>query len=230
MKYKSIFFDLDHTLWDYETNSRETLTDLYDTFDLAEKGVHHHNAFADTFNTVNNQLWNLYDRGIIGSEVIRVERFDKVLQAFNVSDAKLSASLSREYLMNCPKRGNLMPHAIDTLHYLSERYTLTVVTNGFEEIQHIKLASGKLSQFFDHIITSQKAGAKKPAREIFEFALRTNSIEADQAVMVGDNLVTDIGGAHNASIDTAFYNPGMQEHNQPVKYEIRSLLELCDLL
>lgn len=230
MKYKCIFFDLDHTLWDYETNSREMLMELYNHFDLAEKGVHNPDAFVGVFQQVNNKLWYQFDRGMITSEVIRKERFEKILGAFRVADTSLASSLSQEYLLGCPRRCNLMPHAFDTLQHLSGRYALTIVTNGFEDVQTIKLMSGNLHGFFDHIVTSQKAGHRKPAKEIFEYALRTNGIEPHEAVMVGDNLITDMGGAINASIDTAFYNPEMMEHDQPVNYEIRSLIELCDLL
>lgn len=230
MKYKCIFFDLDHTLWDYETNSRETLVELYAHFDLADKGVHNPDAFVGVFQQVNNKLWDQFDRGMITSEVIRKERFERILGAFRVSDARLASALSDEYLLGCPRRCNLMPHALDTVQYLADRYTLTIVTNGFEDIQTVKLMAGNLHGFFGHVVTSQKAGHRKPAKEIFEYALRCNGIEPGQAVMVGDNLLTDIGGAINASIDAAFFNPGMTQHEQPVRYEIRSLKELRELL
>ena len=228
--YRCIFFDLDHTLWDYETNSRETLRDLYDHFDLNRKGVHDFNSFNGAFKEVNEKLWDLYDRGVIDSQRIREERFMQVLEKFNVHEEELSVNLSYEYLHKCPTRSNLMPHAIDTLQYLSGRYNLTVVTNGFEEIQQIKLSSGNLNQFFEHVITSQKAGYKKPAREIFEYALKANGVQPNEAIMVGDNLITDIGGARNASIDAAFFNPEEVDHDHDVDFEIRSLLELRDLL
>ena len=230
MKYKSVFFDLDHTLWDYETNSRETLVELYYHFDLVEKGVHNPDAFVGVFHQVNNKLWDQFDRGMITSDVIRKERFERILGAFRVSDARLALALTDEYLSVCPRRGNLIPHALDTVQYLSDRYALTIVTNGFEDVQAIKLMAGNLHGFFDHVVTSQKAGHRKPAREIFQYALHCNGIEPHQAVMVGDNLLTDIGGAINASIDAAFFNPGMTQHEQPVRYEIRSLKELRELL
>jgi len=228
--YKCIFFDLDHTLWDYETNSKETLTDLYDHFTLQEQGVTNIGEFCLTFKEVNERLWDLYDRGQIDSEYIRRERFKQILQKFDAYKEELSSSLSYEYLQSCPKRNNLMPHAVETLEYLSERYNLTVVTNGFEEIQHTKLSCSNLLHYFDHVVTSQKAGYKKPAREIFDYALRSNDASAHEAMMVGDNLVTDIAGARNAFIDVTFFNPFETEHTESVHYEIKSLQELCDLL
>jgi putative hydrolase of the HAD superfamily len=227
--YKCIFFDLDHTLWDYETNSRETLQDLYVQYALQDLGVTVE-GFQQRFREVNTQLWDLYDRGEIDSGVIRKERFKQILEHFHAYEVKLSQNLSDDYLECCPKKAALMPHAIDVLDYLSGKYNLTVVTNGFEEIQHMKLTSGNLHRYFDFMVTSQKAGYKKPAREIFEFALKSNSVAAEEALMIGDNLITDIGGARNASIDTTFYNPDNLSHNEVVKYEIKSLIELCDIL
>lgn len=230
MKYKSIFFDLDHTLWDYETNSRETLQDLYGHYALAERGVASFDAFLREFKRVNSELWHLYDHGKIDSQVIRKERFKQILEAFNAYDETLSAELSHDYLYDCPRRGNLLPHAHETLQYLADKYTLTVVTNGFEEIQQMKLTSGNLTGYFDHIITSQKAGHKKPAREIFDYALGQNGIASHEAIMIGDNLVTDIAGARNASIDTVFFNPEKTTHDADVSHEIHSLHQLNGIL
>lgn len=228
--YSCIFFDLDHTLWDYERNSMEALLELYTQFDLRVKGVTDFDSFYQRFRMVNLQLWDLYDTGKIGSEVIRQERFKQVLEPFGLHDKKLGEDISHDYLLICPKKNNLMPHAIDTLEYLHGKYTLTVVTNGFEEIQNIKLSSGNLHQYFDHIITSQKAGHRKPAREIFDFALKSNAAACHQAIMIGDNLIADMGGSRNASIDNIFFNPNKNQHESFVTHEICSLAELREIL
>jgi putative hydrolase of the HAD superfamily len=228
--YKCIFFDLDHTLWDYETNSRETLQDLYNSYELQSRGVSNFDLFLGQFQSVNNELWHQYDHGKITSDVIREERFKRILSAFDAYEEKLSKDISYEYLVTCPVKGNLMPYAIETLNYLSEKYHLTVVTNGFEDIQHMKLNSTNILSYFRHIVTSQRAGHKKPAREIFDFALAENSIANHEAVMIGDNLLTDISGARNASIDTIFFNPDRISHEENVNHEITTLQELCALL
>lgn len=227
--YKCVLFDLDHTLWDYECNAREMLLELHSTHALAEKGI----AFEDfhrLFKSINLELWDLYDRGLIDNEVIRSQRFTRVLAGFGLVDDRLSAVLSYEYLYGCPKKCNLMPHAKEVLEYLSKNYMLTVVTNGFEEIQHVKLSSGDITHYFDHVITSQKAGYKKPSRQIFDYALSVNNLACHEAIMIGDNLVTDIGGARNASIDTVFYNPAAVAHTAEVSHEIRCLSELQTIL
>lgn len=229
-KYNCIFFDLDHTLWDFETNSRETLQELYGAYSLDARGIPSVGEFQRQFRIVNEQLWDLYDRGVIGSEVIRQERFKNILSSFQVHDEALCTSLSQDYLYACPKKGNLMPGAIEILEYLAGSYNLTVITNGFDEIQQVKLASRNLQNYFDHIITSQKAGHRKPAREIFDFALQANGVRHHEAIMIGDNLVADIGGARNAAIDAVFFNPEKTAHSVALDYEITMLDELRQIL
>ncbi|MBX2965715.1 MAG: YjjG family noncanonical pyrimidine nucleotidase [Cyclobacteriaceae bacterium] len=229
-KYSAVFFDLDHTLWDYEANSSETLHELYHHHQLQGRGVHTFADFHNRFREVNAQLWHLYDHGKITSEIIRQERFKKILQPFGVADEALTAQLSEEYLNECPKKGNLIPYAIETLEYLAGRYALAVITNGFEDVQRVKISSSGIGSYFTHIITSQRAGHKKPAPEIFHFALALYEATANNTVMIGDNLLTDMAGAKNASIDTVFFNPDGVEHDVAVNHEIRNLSELCTLL
>jgi YjjG family noncanonical pyrimidine nucleotidase len=230
LKYKCIFFDLDHTLWDYETNSRETLLELYQQYDLLDKGIRRFEDFHEQFRKVNTELWYFYDRGMINSDIIRKERFKQILSAFHAYEERLSEGLSHDYLNTCPLKGTLMPHARETLEYLSSQYDLTIITNGFEEIQNLKLKAGNLHQYFGHVITSQKANSKKPSKEIFDFALTLNGIAAGQAMMIGDNLITDIGGARNAAIDAVYYNPEQIGHQESVYHEITSLAELRQIL
>jgi len=229
-KYCTVFFDLDHTLWDYESNSCATLAELYDVHDLKRRGVNEVQAFQDQFRLVNNELWDLFDTGKIASDVIRKERFKRILAHFAIVDEKLDRDLSAEYLDLCPRKAQLMPYAIEMLDYLSDRYRLTVITNGFDEIQHLKLAAGNITRYFDHIVTSQKAGHRKPARGIFDYALLQSNTACHEAIMIGDNLITDIGGARGAQIDTVFFNSEQREHEEIIDFEINSLIALKHFL
>jgi YjjG family noncanonical pyrimidine nucleotidase len=229
-KYKCIFFDLDHTLWDYETNAKETLVELYTEFDLRPKGVRDPESFYLKFKEVNLALWDLFDRELASQQYIRTERFKRILEHFSAYAEDLSEALSNEYLKRCPTKNNLMPFATEVLEYLHRHYRLTVITNGFEEIQHTKLSSGNLHRFFDHIVTSQKAGYRKPSKEIFHYAMTANEIKCSEVIMIGDNLVTDVGGARNASIDTIFFNPEKVNHTSSISHEISCLSELKKIL
>ncbi len=229
-KYKCILFDLDHTLWDYETNSEETLRILFNQFDLSQKGVTSFPYFFKIFSQVNLSLWDLYDRGLIGQDVIRKERFHKVFIEAGVDDYALSIQFSSAYLIELPKKKNLLPYAKETLEYLRTRYPMIIITNGFDEIQATKLSSAGIHGYFKNIVTSQRAGSKKPSKEIFEFALEEAGHHSVDSVMIGDNLQTDMAGARAAGIDTIYFNPAARQHAERVTFEIRALLELQTML
>jgi YjjG family noncanonical pyrimidine nucleotidase len=228
--YKCILFDLDHTLWDYETNSREALSELYGQFGLKERGVSSESDFFQTFYRINNELWDLYDRGLLHRDVIRNERFHRILMEHGVEDYEMSLQFSDEYLKNSPRKKNLIEGCQQTLEYLHRKYQMVIVTNGFDEIQSTKLKSSGIQHYFKDIVTSARAGHKKPAKEIFEFALNENQVEAPDVIMIGDNLLTDIAGAKNAAIDTVFFNPGRTSHQTEVNFEIETLTELMNFL
>jgi YjjG family noncanonical pyrimidine nucleotidase len=229
MKYKCLLFDLDHTLWDYETNSREALSELYIDFALDKKGIDEE-KFLQIFYVINNELWDLYDRGLLHRDVIRNERFHKILLAFSVDDYSLSLKLSHEYIAQSPKKKNLIEGCKEILDYLHSKYPMVIVTNGFDEIQSTKLSSSGIDCYFKSIVTSARAGHKKPAKEIFEFALREHKASPQEAIMIGDNLLTDIAGAMNANIDTVFFNPNGIPHQTKISYEIKTLRELMNFL
>jgi YjjG family noncanonical pyrimidine nucleotidase len=230
MKYKCILFDLDHTLWDFETNSSLTLAELYETHQLQNRGVNQFADFKKVFSSINTDLWTRYDAGLINRDEIRFHRFKNILAHFNIEDEKLSMALSDEYVRQSPKKSALMPNAIESLEYLSARYHMTIITNGFEEIQGTKLASSGITHYFKSVVTSARAGYKKPAREIFDFALAESGFTHQQAIMIGDNLQTDIGGARNANVDTIYFNPDRLAHNEIVTHEINDLKQLIEIL
>jgi len=227
--YSCLLFDLDHTLWDYETNSRLTLVELFNQHQLTEKGLSE-KEFLDTFYVVNTELWDQYDRGQLHRDVIRNERFHRIFLSLGLDDYSLSLQLSDEYVHESKKKGNLMEECAETLAYLHNKYPMVIVTNGFEEIQSTKLHSSGIHHFFKDVVTSAKAGYKKPAKEIFEFALTKNNFKPHEAIMIGDNLLTDIAGATNAKVDTVFFNPNKITHQAFVNFEIEKLNELKKFL
>lgn len=228
--YRCILFDLDHTLWDFETNSHETLQELYHHHKLETRGVSSFTSFYETFVEINTKLWEQYDLGKINRETIRFERFHGILSKLGIDDTPLSLQLSDEYVTLSPKKPGLIPNAKEVLEYLHPRYPMTIVTNGFEDVQFTKMNSSGLTSYFKHVVTSARAGHKKPSKEIFEFALNESGFGAHEAVMIGDNLLTDIGGAHNASVDTVFFNPNKISHDEKPRYEIHDLKQLMDIL
>lgn len=229
-KYKHIFFDLDHTLWDYEKNSNEVLLDLFLKYELEQLGVINLEAFHFSFDKVNSSLWNEFNRNKISRDTIRKSRFIKILEEFQIDNPTLSEKLSDEYLMQCPTKPHVMPHTFKTLEYLKNHYQLHIITNGFNDVQFLKLEKSKLSSFFHTVVTSDNAGYKKPMASIFQYAIEKADARKEESIMIGDNLQTDILGARNFGMDCIYYNPKKRTHQASVTMEIDCLSTLCRLL
>ncbi len=225
-KYRHLFFDLDHTLWDYERNASETLSELFDQHFLADELNTRKEDFIAKYHMVNDELWNKHDIGLIDKSQIRKERFSAIFNHFGSNDQTKAKALSREFLEECPKKGHIFPFVIDALQYLKDKYTLHVITNGFKDMQAVKMRTSGIDHFFQQIIISEEVGYKKPQTEIFNFALAKAGAGNYEAVMIGDNLIVDIAGARNARIDQVFFNPKRKPFNDQVTYHINCHSEL----
>ena len=231
MNYQHIFFDLDHTLWDANANSAEALKELYAKYNLAEKGLTSLEDFVKKYIEINNQVWIDYAKGTISKQSLRYRRFLQVLQHFGIKNYDLSYSLSNDYTDLAPTKNLVQPHTHEVLDYLHKKnYTLHIITNGFEDAQYIKIKASGLDKYFKQIITAEKAGSKKPAPSIFQYALKLAKAVTTESIMVGDNLEIDIIGARNAGIDQVYYNIENVKHNEMLKFEIHSLIELKNIL
>lgn len=230
-KYSHILFDLDHTLWDFDRCATETLRELYQTHRLQELGCPTEDDFCRAFHLVNYRLWELYNQGEYDSARLRRERFVLVFEELRLStDEQLPPLLAREYLAHCPTKPHVIPDTIATLDVLKDRYQLHIITNGFSDVQSIKLRSAGLTTYFGSVITSDQAGYRKPHKMMFCYALDRIRAAPEQCVVVGDNLETDIRGAQNAGIDHIYFNPGQRPHDYSVTHEISALSELIEIL
>jgi YjjG family noncanonical pyrimidine nucleotidase len=229
-QYKTIFFDLDHTLWDYDQNSLETLKDIFIDYGIEKKSNATFEEFFKKFNKVNDKLWANYNRGLIDREVIRTKRFQKILRHFKIIDQDMTLSMSSDYIKLCPQKTNLMPYAIETLEYLLPKYPLYLLTNGFDDVQEIKIAASKIGHYFKGMVTSETSGYRKPSTEIFDYTLNFAAAKAETTIMIGDNLAADITGAKLALLDTVFYNPKQFKHKTSTDYEVNCLSELTNIL
>ncbi len=231
MKYKHIFFDLDHTLWDFETNSHQTLQELYHTFDLSSRGVPSFDAFYDTYVVHNDILWDRFRKGFINRNDLRYKRFSRALLDFKIGDERLSNALSDKFLEVLPTKTALFPYAVEVLEYLRDKkYPLHMITNGFEDTQWRKMRSSGIDHFFTHVITSEQAGSLKPYREIFDYAINKAAATATSSIMIGDALDLDITGAFNAGIDQVYFNPRVPATGIQPTYTISCLSELKTIL
>jgi putative hydrolase of the HAD superfamily len=225
--YKHLFFDLDHTLWDFDANAKETLLEIYASFELDAKGVHPFIDFYKHYLHHNEILWDRYHKGFISSEELKWKRMWRTMLEFKIGSEQLAKDISAKFLEILPTKTILFPHTIEILDYLILRgYTLHLITNGFERTQWSKLNSSGLSKYFTHMITSETSNSLKPKKEIFEYALNKAGASLTESIMLGDNLDADIQGAINAGMDCVFVNHHKAGTDVKPTYIIHHLKEL----
>ncbi len=207
MKYQHLFFDLDHTLWDFESNSKYTLQQLYIQNNLLEKGVGSFELFFEKYSYHNHRLWDRFSKGFIKQEELRWKRMWLTLLDFKIADETLSRLLAQQFLEQLPLQNNLFPHTLEILNYLlNKNYVLHLITNGFEQVQHHKLRNSGLTPYFQQVVTSEGSNSTKPNVAIFDYALNKAKAQKNHSIMIGDNLEADIQGGINAGLDTVFVN------------------------
>jgi putative hydrolase of the HAD superfamily len=227
-KYKHLFFDLDHTLWDFDRNSKEVLHELFEKHSLNDHGISAE-EFITHYIKINHEMWNLYHLNKIDRDTLRTIRFEKTFTHFKIKDQKIIGAFPDDYLQLLPSKKHLFPQATEVLSYLKNKYELHLITNGFEQVQFAKLNGSGLTEYFKEIIISEKTGYKKPDKEIFLHALLVSSADISESIMIGDDLEADIKGAINAGMDVIFFNPDNKTHEEKVAYEISSLVELTNI-
>jgi putative hydrolase of the HAD superfamily len=201
MNIKHIFFDLDHTLWDFETNSNKTFSYIFERNKLQLN----FDAFIEVYQPINFRYWKLFREDKVNKADLRYGRLREAFDAigYKVNDEMIHL-LSEEYITFLADHKALFDNALDILDYLKPQYSMHIITNGFEEVQIRKLRNSNLSPFFDQVITSEKVGVKKPNPVIFEYALEIAGADAHESVMIGDNFEADIIGAMEVGMQAIF--------------------------
>ena len=200
-----IFFDLDHTLWDFETNSKMAITDMFAEFSLDSLGFTL-DDFIPVYLRCNEYCWDMYRKNLMNKDLLRHQRFYLALKDFGNPDRQLAKKLGKRYIDISPAKTALMPGTHEILDYLEPKYPLHIITNGFQEIQHIKMKNTGIDKYFTKVITSERVGKRKPEPRIFEYALKSIDCKPENAIMIGDDLDTDVLGAINSGIHAIWYN------------------------
>ncbi len=222
---KAIFFDWDHTLWDHDRNASEVIQELLTELALLESISHSPKVIWQEFTRINDALWDNYQHGRIDQKTLRETRFERFFEALGIQgDATLFSNI---YLERTPRKKHLIPDAYQVIEELAAKYPLYILTNGFDDIQHVKIAGVGMSHFFERVITSELAGCKKPAAEFFEFALKEANCLPAEVVMVGDHPIIDIQAAEALGITAIHLN--FREEDVRTKNQIYQLAELLHL-
>ncbi|MBC7552628.1 MAG: noncanonical pyrimidine nucleotidase, YjjG family [Taibaiella sp.] len=227
--YKHLFFDLDHTLWDFDRNSEVTLRKLYQEYDLKSRGIEDFDTMFKSYIVHNDKLWDRYRKGFIKRDELRWKRMWLMLLDHKVADTALAHELGVAYLEILPTQTLLLPHAKELLDHCKGRYEMHLITNGFETTQRLKLQYSGISRYFTHLITSERSNSMKPYKEIFDFALQLANADMNDSIMIGDAADIDILGAINAGWDTVYFNQHNTAHKHKPTYEVTELRALMNV-
>ncbi|CAL2076436.1 YjjG family noncanonical pyrimidine nucleotidase [Tenacibaculum sp. 190524A02b] len=191
---KHLFFDLDHTLWDFEKNSELTFKQIFQEQNLSLD----FKKFIKVYSPINLNYWRLYRDDKISKETLRYKRLKETFDALEyvISD-KLIEKISEDYINYLPNFNNLLHGTVEMLEYLKKEYQLHIITNGFEEVQRLKMEKSGIANYFNIVVTSESVGVKKPNPRVFEYALTEAKAQPEESIMIGDSYEADIMGALN---------------------------------
>ncbi|MBR9757747.1 MAG: noncanonical pyrimidine nucleotidase, YjjG family [Algicola sp.] len=225
MKIKNItdiFFDLDHTLWDFDKNSKLTFDKIFRMHDVQINL----DEFIEHYEPINLQYWKLYRDEKIDKAYLRFNRLNDTFKRLGFkADSTLTHKLSQDYISHLTTFNHLFKDVFYILEYLQENYRLHVITNGFNEVQKRKLKNAKIDHFFHTVTDSESVGVKKPNAKIFNYALQQAQAKPSTSIMIGDNLEADIEGALNAGIDAICFNV----HSAKIDGSIKQITQLHEL-
>lgn len=229
-KYKHLFFDLDRTLWDFEKNSEEVFRDMYRVLKLRRNGVKDFDEFFTTYRSVNHDLWDLYREGKIDKEFLNFQRFYQTLFEYGIENKALAEEMAKKYVEWSPLKTHLFDGTFELLDYLKSKYHLHIITNGFEEVQTVKLRESKLEPYFEQVIISETTPVKKPHPKIFQYAMHLAKANVEDCLMIGDDIDTDIKGAAGVGMDQIWTNFTKDKSDFKPTFEVETLLEIKEIL
>ncbi len=217
-----IFFDLDHTLWDFDKNSEMAFEMIFEK-DFPKIDIQ---DFIKVYVPINQAVWKLYQKDEITSEQLRYLRLKQSFDALKIeiSDFQID-EIANEYIKLLPENNHLFDGTIEVLDYLKPNYSLHIITNGFAEVQDKKLNNSGIAKYFETITNSENARAKKPNPIIYNHALASANANKENSIMIGDCIDADINGALDFGIDAIYFNFQKVKVDQKIM-EINNLSEL----
>lgn len=227
MKYEVLLFDADDTLFDFKKTEEYALDKLVNSFEIQHPKEYCINKYKE----VNTQIWKEFEQGLITSDALKVERFERFVKEINLDfDAN---KLSQLYIKYLGEGSFLYEETVDLINYLHKKYKLCIITNGLTDVQNRRIKNSIIGQYFEDIVISDEIKIAKPNPEIFSHTLKNISHDNKSTVlMIGDSLSSDIKGGHNFGIDTCWFNPDNKVNSSSIipTYEISNLLQIKELL
>ncbi len=229
MRYTHLFFDLDNTLWDFNSNSYDALYVTMDKMGLLPI-IGDYDRFFKIYHDVNERLWADYREGTLSKSILRVQRFEESLERNGTPIKGIGEELNDKYLGEMPLKTKLVNGALKVLDYLNSRYEMAIITNGFREVQYDKMEQSRLAPYFKKVFVSEEVGAQKPKKEIFEHAVKSMNARKRSTLMIGDSWEADIVGAMNFGIDQVYYNPKIEDKQWTGRFFSAKSQNLDDIL
>ena len=230
MPYKNLFFDLDDTLWAFSLNARDTYEEMYQKYRY-DRFFDSFEHYYSLYQNHNLELWAEYADGKVTKDELNRQRYLYPLEAVGAGDSVLAKAYEKDSLSVIPTKGRLMPHVHEVLEYLSPKYNLYILSNGFKELQVHKMRSSGIDKYFKKVVLSDDIGILKPWPEIFHFALSATQSQLNESLMIGDSWENDIVGAAGVGMHQVFYNlSGRVDLPFTPTYQFADLKELWDLL
>jgi putative hydrolase of the HAD superfamily len=227
-----IFFDLDHTLWDTDKNAKESLKELHEEIKIQDNFNVSFDLFHATYQKHNDVLWKKYAKHEVTKEDVRINRFKNTLEELNVFDDSINEFFASHFVIRTPLKKNLIEGAIELMEVVKNRYTLSIITNGFKEVQYIKMEESGLRKYFEHIFISEEVGHNKPSPDIFKYAMdKSGAAEPENCLMIGDSLEADIYGSTSVGMKAIYLSPESTiDSNEKNYLTVSSLNQIKTLL
>lgn len=230
MKYQHLFFDLDHTLWDFEKNAQIAMHLAFEKLDIGTFLNCTSDEFYEIYTPINLKFWERFRKGFINRETLRWKRIDVSFRTFKKSNEALTKALGDLYLEYLPLQKNLFDDAENVLQYCKQKgYKMHLITNGFDGTQKLKLQHSGIAHYFQEMISSERAMSMKPQAEIFYYALETTRAKKEKSIMIGDHFEVDIEGAKKIGMDQIYFNPEKKVGHGHCTFEINTLSELLNI-
>ncbi len=227
--YTDIFFDLDRTLWDFDTNSNETFSDIFDKYKLFNH-FGYLDSFLKTYRTINEILWQDYRDNKISKKDLSWQRFHKTLNCVGYDNEDIAKQIAEDYIILSPQKTRLYPGTIELLEKIKNDYRLYIITNGFKEVQYKKLDNCNLTKYFKAIYVSEELGFNKPHKEFFDLVFKDSQASKETSLIIGDDPEIDILGAINSGVDSVWINHNGADCSIPATFTINSLDQLFKIL
>ena len=229
-QYKSLFIDLDDTVYDFSAASRESFKESYDLLHY-ERYFNSFEQYMEIYEPYNLELWRIYGEGKITKAELNRRRYLHPLETVGVNDPQLAEEFCHNALGLIPTKDKLIDGAIELLEYLRPKYCMYILSNGFKELQSHKMRTAGIDRYFDGLILSEDIGVNKPNRELYDYALQKSGSTVEESIMIGDMFDTDIAGAANIGMHQIYFNPkGKKGHPFAPTHEVTHLLQIKDIL